>query len=158
MNTACSSLSHALRESSLKFDSLDLSYALQIFCKILSMDATSMASYIVFVLAVIPSAVSFPFLLNTPGVNTHILPKEYHEKHKRDDPNCPFNPVHKGAVPFNPKFPYTGARNGLPGTQIGGIEVPDDFDTAHFFEAPGPLDIRGPCPGLNTAANHHVGP
>ena len=115
-----------------------------------------MGACILFVLTVIPAVVSFPFLLDTPGVNTRILPKEYHEKYKRDDPNCPFNPVHKGAVPFNPKFPYTGARNGLPGTQIGGIEVPDDNDTAHFFEAPGPLDIRGPCPGLNTAANHHV--
>nr|POE72865.1 aromatic peroxygenase [Quercus suber] len=28
-------------------------------------------------------------------------------------------------------------------------------DTAHYYTAPGPLDIRGPCPGLNTAANHN---
>ena len=108
-------------------------------------------------LTAVPTVLSFPFLLNTPGVDTHLLPKEYHEKNKRDDPTCPFNHVHPGAVPFNSQFPYTGARNGLPGTQIGGIEVPNDNDVAHRFEAPGPLDIRGPCPGLNTAANHHVG-
>jgi len=34
--------------------------------------------------------------------------------------------------------------------------VPAEGDTAHAFQAPGPDDIRGPCPGLNTAANHHV--
>ncbi len=28
-------------------------------------------------------------------------------------------------------------------------------DTAHQFVAPGPNDIRGPCPGLNAAANHN---
>lgn len=33
--------------------------------------------------------------------------------------------------------------------------VPAKGDTAHQFTAPGPLDIRGPCPGLNTAANHN---
>lgn len=37
------------------------------------------------------------------------------------------------------------------------IRLNADFsadDTAHRFIAPGPNDIRGPCPGLNTAANH----
>lgn len=29
-------------------------------------------------------------------------------------------------------------------------------DPAHPFIAPGPNDIRGPCPGLNTLANHGV--
>ncbi|KAF9445364.1 aromatic peroxygenase precursor [Macrolepiota fuliginosa MF-IS2] len=28
------------------------------------------------------------------------------------------------------------------------------YDKAHPFKAPGPNDIRGPCPGLNTLANH----
>jgi len=27
-------------------------------------------------------------------------------------------------------------------------------DAEHFFQAPGPNDQRGPCPGLNTMANH----
>ena len=29
-------------------------------------------------------------------------------------------------------------------------------DAQHPFIAPGPNDIRGPCPGLNTLANHGV--
>lgn len=33
--------------------------------------------------------------------------------------------------------------------------MPAPGDTAHQFVKPGPLDIRGPCPGLNTAANHN---
>lgn len=31
-------------------------------------------------------------------------------------------------------------------------------DPAHPFIEPGPNDIRGPCPGLNTLANHGVRP
>ena len=93
-------------------------------------------------------------MLNHPDVDLSLLRKDY--GHQKRQTSCPNNPNHQGAVPFNPRFPYTGARDGLPGTQIGGIEVPDDNDVAHRFEAPGPLDIRGPCPGLNTAANHHV--
>ena len=31
-------------------------------------------------------------------------------------------------------------------------------DPAHPFIAPGPNDQRGPCPGLNTLANHGVCP
>lgn len=33
--------------------------------------------------------------------------------------------------------------------------MPADGDTAHAYTAPGPNDIRGPCPGLNAAANHN---
>ncbi|KAG9919968.1 Cloroperoxidase, partial [Aureobasidium melanogenum] len=33
--------------------------------------------------------------------------------------------------------------------------VPAPGDTAHQYVAPGPNDIRGPCPGLNAAANHN---
>lgn len=29
-------------------------------------------------------------------------------------------------------------------------------DAAHPYIAPGPNDLRGPCPGLNTLANHGV--
>ena len=29
-------------------------------------------------------------------------------------------------------------------------------DAQHPFQPPGPNDIRGPCPGLNTLANHGV--
>lgn len=34
-------------------------------------------------------------------------------------------------------------------------QVPADGDTAHAYTEPGPNDIRGPCPGLNAAANHN---
>lgn len=34
-------------------------------------------------------------------------------------------------------------------------QVPADGDTAHAYTPPGPNDIRGPCPGLNAAANHN---
>jgi len=68
---------------------------------------------------------------------------------------CPFNANHKGAAPFNPAYPYNSAQNGQPGKGIGGYKVPADGDTAHYFVAPGPNDIRGPCPGLNAAANHN---
>jgi unspecific peroxygenase len=30
-------------------------------------------------------------------------------------------------------------------------------NAAHPYQAPGPNDIRGPCPGLNTLASHGVG-
>ena len=102
----------------------------------------------------LPTVISFPWMADMPGVDSTLLKKD-HANGKRDAA-CPNNPNHPGAVPFNPQFPYTGAKDGLPGTQIGGVEVPNDNDVAHRFEAPGPLDIRGPCPGLNTAANHHV--
>ena len=98
---------------------------------------------------------AFPFLTDVPGVDMSALrdPRSSH-KQKRQS-TCPFNSNHQGAAPYNSKFPYTGAKDGLPGTGVGGIKVPATGDTAHAFEAPGPNDIRGPCPGLNTAANHH---
>ncbi len=98
---------------------------------------------------------AFPFVSEMPGVDSSPF------KNARRSPNqirastCPFNSKHPGAAPYNSKYPYTGAKNGLPGTGVGGIKVPADGDTAHAFEAPGPNDIRGPCPGLNAAANHH---
>ncbi|KAG9085230.1 hypothetical protein FRC07_013429, partial [Ceratobasidium sp. 392] len=64
-------------------------------------------------------------------------------------------PERRAAAPYNPSFPYLGARNGLPATGGGGIDVPAEGDDAHKFTAPGPNDIRGPCPGMNAAANHN---
>ncbi|KAL6720615.1 hypothetical protein ACLMJK_002540 [Lecanora helva] len=98
-------------------------------------------------------ASAFPFVAQMPGVDSSLLQKRG-PKEKRQS-SCPFNPNHPGAAAFDPKYPYTGAQKGLPGTGVGGILVPATGDTAHAFEAPGPNDIRGPCPGLNTAANHH---
>ena len=102
------------------------------------------------------NTMAFPFIATTPGVDSsalHSTAKSF-DLNKRQS-SCPFNTNHKGAAPYNSKYPYTGAKNGLPGSGIGGIKVPADGDTAHAFEAPGPNDIRGPCPGLNAAANHH---
>lgn len=49
--------------------------------------------------------------------------------------------------------PYNGAKGGIPGKGVGGYLVPAPGDTAHQFIAPTDQDIRGPCPGLNAAAN-----
>jgi unspecific peroxygenase len=99
------------------------------------------------------SALAFPFVANVPGVDSSLLSKRATNSKRA---TCPFNSNYPGAAPYSSKYPYTGAKNGLPGTEVGGIKVPADGDTTHQFEAPGPNDIRGPCPGLNTAANHHV--
>ncbi|KAJ3519595.1 heme-thiolate peroxidase [Coprinellus aureogranulatus] len=45
----------------------------------------------------------------------------------------------------------------LPGTPPGPLEFSGTkliYDEAHPFVAPGNEDMRGPCPGLNTLANH----
>ncbi|KAL9003549.1 MAG: hypothetical protein Q9188_003590 [Gyalolechia gomerana] len=90
-----------------------------------------------------------------PGIDTSALRTARRSPHDKRQSTCPFNPNHPGAAPYNSKYSYTGAKNGLPGIGVGGIKVPADGDTAHTFEAPGSNDIRGPCPGLNAAANHH---
>ncbi|KAJ4294179.1 hypothetical protein N0V90_007869 [Kalmusia sp. IMI 367209] len=91
-----------------------------------------------------------------PGVDSSLL--RAHKNRPRQQPSprdCPFNPDHKNAAPITDEYPYNGAKNGVAGKGVGGYQVPDPGDTAHAFEEPGPNDIRGPCPGLNTAANHH---
>ncbi|KAF1939761.1 Cloroperoxidase [Clathrospora elynae] len=96
---------------------------------------------------------AYPWVAGQPGVDSTLL-RQVRQPVKRQA-SCPFNPNHKGAAPYSDKYPYIGAKNGAPGSQTGGIKVPADGDTAHAFVAPGPNDIRGPCPGLNTAANHN---
>ena len=110
---------------------------------------------VVFILA-LDLASAFPFVAEIPGVDSSLLRKASSTVNEKRQSSCPFNSVHPGAAPYNAEYPYTGARNGLPGTGKGGLLVPAPGDTAHAFQAPGPNDIRGPCPGLNTAANHHV--
>jgi hypothetical protein len=94
---------------------------------------------------------SYSWVPGQPGVESALL-RRGRPIGKRQA-NCPFNANHEPAAVFNQKYPYTGARNGLPGTGKGGIKVPADGDTAHAFKAPTSNDIRGPCPGLNAAAN-----
>ncbi|KAL9587742.1 MAG: hypothetical protein Q9212_000034 [Teloschistes hypoglaucus] len=98
---------------------------------------------------------AFPLLSEMPRPNPSRFSQIKTASNVKRQSACPFNANHQGAAPYNSKYPYTGAKNGLPGTGIGGIKVPADGDTAHAFEPPGPNDIRGPCPGLNAAANHH---
>lgn len=33
------------------------------------------------------------------------------------------------------------------------IPIPAPGDTQHAFQAPGPNDVRGPCPGMNTVGS-----
>ncbi|KAH9825695.1 heme-thiolate peroxidase aromatic peroxygenase like protein [Teratosphaeria destructans] len=70
---------------------------------------------------------------------------------------CPIHATRQGAAPYSDIYPskYTGAKDGLPGTGKGGVLVPAEGDTAHAYQAPSSTDLRGPCPGLNTLANHH---
>lgn len=94
---------------------------------------------------------AFPWVARQPGVDSSLFQQT--QVDKRQSNTCPFNPNHQPAAPYTAKYPYTGAANGVPGSQAGGIKVPADGDTAHAYVAPGPNDIRGPCPGLNAAAN-----
>ncbi len=80
------------------------------------------------------------------------------------------------AAPRTDAFPAYGSLGGLskeqPETIVPRLEVapPEDppgplsdtstklvNDADHPWMAPGPNDIRGPCPGLNTLASHGVG-
>lgn len=117
------------------------------------------------IFTLIGGAAAFPFVANAPGVNSPWSGSGLHRLRARQQPggegagseaNCPYNPNHVPAAPFNPKYPYNNAKNGQMGNQKGGYLVPAKGDTAHQFVAPNPkTDIRGPCPGLNAAANHN---
>jgi len=101
-------------------------------------------------------ATAFPFVARQPGINPTLL------KRQQNDPNapgglnkCAVNPNHVPAAPVTSQYPYNNAKNGIPGKGKGGFLVPDPNDEAHQFIAPDyTKDIRGPCPGLNAAANH----
>ncbi|KAK0938693.1 hypothetical protein LTR29_009792 [Friedmanniomyces endolithicus] len=104
---------------------------------------------------------AFPWVAEQPGVDSSLF--KARRAHKRQQAGegaggpatCPFNANHVAASPVTSKYPYNNAKNGLPGLGKGGFQVPATGDTAHAFVAPGPNDIRGPCPGLNAAANHN---
>ena len=108
-----------------------------------------------FLLAVmaVPSTMAFPWMAGMPGIRS---PSEVEAQLTERATTCPNNPNHVPAAPITSEFPYAGAIDGLPSTRPGNFQVPANGDTAHQFVPPGPNDIRGPCPGLNTAANHNV--
>ncbi|KAK4544336.1 hypothetical protein LTR36_004227 [Oleoguttula mirabilis] len=115
-----------------------------------------------FVLPLLASgAAAFPFVANQAGVDLSLLnagrvrPRQQSGEGAGSAATCPFNPNHVAAAPVTAAYPYNNAKNGVPGNGKGGYYVPATGDTAHQFVAPGPNDIRGPCPGLNAAANHN---
>merc|ERR1711977_611007 len=107
----------------------------------------------------VSGAAAFPWVAMQPGVDSSILrlkPRQQVGEGPGGPDTCPFNANHEDARPVTDEFPYNNAKNGVPGNGKGGYQVPAPGDTAHQFEAPNPsTDIRGPCPGLNAAANHH---
>jgi hypothetical protein len=104
-----------------------------------------------------PAVMAFPFVSQMPGVDSSLFAKRQQSggSNPGGPATCPFNPKHVPAPGITAKYPYNGAKNGAPGKGVGGYQVPAPGDTAHQFVMPGPNDIRGPCPGLNTAANHN---
>jgi len=97
------------------------------------------------------STLAYPWVAGQPGVDSSL----FRSRPQKRQANCPFNANHQPAAKYSSKYPYTGAKNGVPGSGVGGIKVPADGDTDHAYQDPGPNDIRGPCPGLNAAANHN---
>ncbi|KAB8760611.1 hypothetical protein FH972_026603 [Carpinus fangiana] len=100
-------------------------------------------------------ALAYPWVASQGGVDSSLLRRQTPGTGAGSAAQCPNNPNHKGAEPITAKYPYNNAKNGVPGNGKGGFLVPAPGDTAHQFVAPDySKDIRGPCPGLNAAANH----
>ncbi len=118
-----------------------------------STKTATMYSIFPFALILIPRSMSFPFMVGIPNVRSA---PEVESLHSKRQGTCPSNTNHQDGSPITAQFPYAGAKNGLPSTNPGNFQVPANGDTAHQFVPPGPNDIRGPCPGLNTAANLNV--
>ena len=110
-------------------------------------------SSLLLIIMLIPNIMAFPWVADVPGIRSV---NEVEAQIAKRQTTCPFNPNHVPAAPITSQFPYAGAQNGLPATHPGSFQVPATGDNAHGFVPPGPNDIRGPCPGLNTAANHNV--
>lgn len=109
------------------------------------------------VLTMASAAAAFPFVSEMEGVDSSLFRQAKRQQVggvNGGPATCPFNANHVPAPLVTDEFPYNNAKNGLPGNGVGGYKVPADGDTVHQFVAPGPNDIRGPCPGLNAAANH----
>ena len=114
-----------------------------------------MSALFLLAIMVVPRAMAFPGMAGVPGVRSA---SEVEAQLAKRQTTCPFNAKHVPAPPITSQFPYAGAQNGLPSTRPGNFQVPAFGDNVHGFVPPGPNDIRGPCPGLNTAANHNVCP
>ncbi|KAM3415203.1 hypothetical protein BST61_g10323 [Cercospora zeina] len=110
-------------------------------------------------ISLISGASAFPWVAGVPGVDSSAL-SAVQKRQQAPQPGgpgspetCPFNANHVDAVPVREGW-YNNARDGRRGNEQGGFQVPRPDDPDHQFIAPTANDIRGPCPGLNTAANH----
>lgn len=101
-------------------------------------------------LAAINVAWAFPWVSNMPGVDSSMLGnarRNVNTEHAKRQGSCPFKARGPGAAPYDPKYPYTGARDGNSGTQVGGIKVPADGNIAHAFEPPDQMTFGGRAQG-----------
>ena len=101
------------------------------------------------VAALITSASAFPWVVDVEGVDSSMLSARHQRRQQTGTgaggpATCPFNADHKPAAAYDAKYPYNGAKNGVPGKGQGGYQVPAPGDDAHKYVAPGPNDIRGP--------------
>lgn len=133
-------------ERSLSIDQLLRSLLCQLL-SILHIIATTMKQAIF--AALVTSASAFPWVVNVPGVDSSMLEARHQKRQQAGTgaggaATCPFNSDHKPAAAYDSKYPYNGAKNGLPGKGKGGYQVPAPGDDAHKFVAPGKNDIRGP--------------
>ncbi|CZT50958.1 uncharacterized protein RSE6_12033 [Rhynchosporium secalis] len=98
---------------------------------------------------------AFPFVSQQAGVDSSLFVRQQSGGSNPGGPvTCPFNSNHVPAPGIKAPYLYNNAKNGQKGNEKGGYKVPADGDDAHKFIAPTKNDIRGPCPGLNAAANH----
>jgi hypothetical protein len=68
------------------------------------------------------TAWGYGWVAGQAGVDSSLFKEARYATQKRQM-SCPFNPDHKGAAPYATEYPYTGAKNGVPGSQKGGIKV-----------------------------------
>jgi hypothetical protein len=67
------------------------------------------------------TAWGYGWVAGQAGVDPSLLKARYANQKRQT--SCPFNPNHKGAAPYSDSYPYTGAKNGIPGNGKGGIKV-----------------------------------
>lgn len=68
------------------------------------------------------TAWGYGWVAGQAGVDSSLFRNARYANQKRQS-SCPFNSNHQGAAPYSDDYPYTGAKNGAPGSQKGGIKV-----------------------------------
>lgn len=80
----------------------------------------------------VSGAYSFPWVADMPGVQSPwsnaykagVAKRQQSGSGPGSAAQCPNNPNHKPAAPYNSKYPYNGAKNGKKGKETGGYQVP----------------------------------